>query len=134
MKRGAAQDCQKMQAESPEQLQKDILNIEHTDHVNRGQIQKNAEIFNSKEELENKCIAGEKKKKKEKEKASFLYVLLVCVHRFSMITYKAQRCECRYTSLFCCLLVTATCSTHKKLGTRPRKNSDIKVKLFDNLF
>lgn len=76
MKRGAAQDCQKIQAESPEQLQKGILNIEHTNHVDRGQIQKKAEIFNSKKELENKCIAG-KKKKKEKR---FLYVLLVCVY------------------------------------------------------
>lgn len=77
MQHGATQDCQKIQTESPEQLQKVILNVEHADHVDRGQIQKKAEIFNCKEELENKCIAGKKREK------SFVYVLLVCVYTAS---------------------------------------------------
>lgn len=42
----------------------------------RRQIQKKSEIFNCKEELENKGIAGGKKRKKK----SFLYVFIVCVY------------------------------------------------------
>lgn len=36
MQHGAAQDCQKIKAESPQQLQKDILNIQHADRVDQG--------------------------------------------------------------------------------------------------
>lgn len=82
---GVTLDCQKIQAESQEQLQKAILNTGHTDRVDHDADPKEGrkKFLTGKKVLENKCIAGKKKiillTKKITNHQTFIYILLIYV-------------------------------------------------------